>query len=67
MTIAASQERYVRLCKEYWIAGHSPTNRGIYNSIFVDIKITETRYEYGIQRQNMQYGLNELTRQLVRN
>ena len=28
MTIAASQEQLVRLCKEYWIAGHPTTRQG---------------------------------------
>ena len=60
MTIAASQERHVQLCKEYWIAGHSPTNRGIYTSIFVGIKI-KTRYGNGIQNHNMVYGLIDFT------
>ena len=40
MTIAASQERHVQVCKEYWIAGHSLTNSGIYNSTLVGTKTT---------------------------
>ena len=62
MTIAASQERHVPLCKEYWIAGHSPTDHGIYTNTFFRTKIIKTRYEYGIQNHNMAYGLIELTR-----
>ncbi len=55
MTVAASQERHVQLCKEYWIAGHSP----IVASALVGTKITQTRSQNGIQEYNTEHELIE--------
>ena len=56
MTIAASQERHVQLCKEYWIAGHSP----IVASTLVGTRIIQTRSQLGIQKYNTEYELIKL-------
>ena len=56
MTIAASQERHVQLCKEYWIAGHSP----IVASTLVGTKIIQTRPQIGIQKYNTEHKLIKL-------
>ena len=55
MTIAASQERHVQLCKEYWIAGHSHN----VVSTLVGTRITRTRSQNAMQKHNMEHGLLE--------
>ena len=56
MTIAASQERHVQLCKEYWIAGHSPTVA----STLMGTKSIQTRSQIGIQEYNTEHELINL-------